>query len=707
MLPLFLSLTGLYSYQKKQIIDFKELTDAGLFGIFGAVGSGKSSILEAIGFVLYEDTERLNKAEKRSYNMLNLKSDTVNIEFEFLNFEDRKFKFVANWKRKRKFEDTTPIERLAYEWIDNDWIPLESNDATPIIGLTYENFRRTIIIPQGKFKEFLDLKGKDRSDMMKEIFHLDQFDLSSKVGNLQSSTKSKLDELRGALSRYEDTTQEKIVVLEEELALAEKELLQNKTELGVIDAEFASLTILKNNFEELVKKKGQLTLLMERKPLMDQLASEIASFEKTEKGFKALLNRFNSNKIALENSKKQYVSFTDQKDKIVKIIDENQTKIVLLQPLFDNLENTKNKVSDLESIEKIKGFKTDLIVVDEKIKKADTLYVEAEKKEQELKTDLVDIQKELITIKTKRMDANLLVEIGNWYNVQGNHSVKLAEIIQKSTQVQNEIDKQKELFSASNLPFENWKEVVASKREVLLLQKKELQTVQTKLMVSKELAHFADNLHEGENCPLCGALEHPNVMQAEDVSERLQTNKLALSVVEEQEVELAKIALIAEKFELSFALLKSQLETFNSEKLATETTIQTHLSKFVWTDFNANDMTVFNSKKREQIEVENGIKAIEDKEKAFRLLKETKEAELKLQLNNRGILVAEQASKSGAITNELTQLKKLLFSDYDAIPLASVQAEIAELNQENIRIALCFEGNIEFKKNVYSKSFAH
>jgi exonuclease SbcC len=35
-----------------------------------------------------------------------------------------------------------------------EWVPMTSADATEIIGLTYENFRRTIIIPQGKFKEF-------------------------------------------------------------------------------------------------------------------------------------------------------------------------------------------------------------------------------------------------------------------------------------------------------------------------------------------------------------------------------------------------------------------------------------------------------------------------------------------------------------------------------------------------------------------------
>ena len=60
MIPIQLTIEGLYSYQNRQIIDFSKLTQAGLFGIFGAVGSGKSSILEAITFALYGETERLN-----------------------------------------------------------------------------------------------------------------------------------------------------------------------------------------------------------------------------------------------------------------------------------------------------------------------------------------------------------------------------------------------------------------------------------------------------------------------------------------------------------------------------------------------------------------------------------------------------------------------------------------------------------------------
>lgn len=197
MLPLYLSIEGLYSYQEKQEIDFTQLTESGLFGIFGTVGSGKSSILEAISFALFGDTERLNKTDKRAYNMMNLKSNQTLIVFEFLNFENKKYRFVAQWKRRRNFEDTTTIERTAYEWKDENWIPMDSADGAKVTNLSYSNFRRTIIIPQGQFKEFLELKGKDRSEMMKEIFYLNKFDLGPKVGMLQAQNNRKLENMRG------------------------------------------------------------------------------------------------------------------------------------------------------------------------------------------------------------------------------------------------------------------------------------------------------------------------------------------------------------------------------------------------------------------------------------------------------------------------------------------------------------------------------
>ncbi len=178
MIPIQLTLEGLYSYQERQKIDFQNLTEAGLFGIFGSVGSGKSSILEAITFALYGETERLNSRDKRAYNMMNLKSNRSYIEFDFLNFENKKFRATREFKRNRNnFEDVKSPIVVFYEWKNENWLPLEKANTEEIIGLSYANFKRTIIIPQGQFKEFIELGATDRTNMMKEIFNLQRYDL--------------------------------------------------------------------------------------------------------------------------------------------------------------------------------------------------------------------------------------------------------------------------------------------------------------------------------------------------------------------------------------------------------------------------------------------------------------------------------------------------------------------------------------------------
>ncbi len=158
MIPVQLTLEGIYSYQERQKINFENLTEAGLFGIFGAVGSGKSSILEAISFALYGETERLNARDRRAFNMMNLKSNRSYIEFDFINSENKKYRATREFKRNSKnFEDVKTPSVTFYEWKNENWIPLDHSNAEQIVGLSYANFKRTIIIPQGQFKEFLEL----------------------------------------------------------------------------------------------------------------------------------------------------------------------------------------------------------------------------------------------------------------------------------------------------------------------------------------------------------------------------------------------------------------------------------------------------------------------------------------------------------------------------------------------------------------------
>ena len=182
MIPISLTLKGIYSYREEQAIDFSKLTEGQIFGIFGAVGSGKSTILEAISFALYNDTERLNKSgDDRYYNMMNLKSNELKIDFIFRMKEGEEYRMLVMGKRgKKDFNTVKKFERAAYFKVNDNWEPTDKT-AEEIIGLSYENFRRTVIIPQGQFEEFLKLGKTDRTRMMKDIFVLGKYDLSSRV----------------------------------------------------------------------------------------------------------------------------------------------------------------------------------------------------------------------------------------------------------------------------------------------------------------------------------------------------------------------------------------------------------------------------------------------------------------------------------------------------------------------------------------------
>ena len=82
MIPIRLEIEGLYSYREKQVIEFETLTAAGLFGIFGAVGSGKSAILEGILIALYGNPERVSNSGERG-SMINLQHSQVLLHFIF------------------------------------------------------------------------------------------------------------------------------------------------------------------------------------------------------------------------------------------------------------------------------------------------------------------------------------------------------------------------------------------------------------------------------------------------------------------------------------------------------------------------------------------------------------------------------------------------------------------------------------------------
>ena len=170
MLPIELTIEGLYSYKEKQVINFENLTSSWLFGIFGKVGSGKSSIIDAITLAIYGEVERLGQRDNKNYNLMNLDSNELFIEF-VCKVIGEKYSFIYHSKKNRKGDKVNTPERKISIFKNNEWVSIDKS-GEEILKISYRNFKQAVVIPQGKFQEFISQKPTERTEMLSEIFNL-------------------------------------------------------------------------------------------------------------------------------------------------------------------------------------------------------------------------------------------------------------------------------------------------------------------------------------------------------------------------------------------------------------------------------------------------------------------------------------------------------------------------------------------------------
>ncbi|OKP89968.1 AAA family ATPase [Paenibacillus sp. P32E] len=180
MKPILLKVAGLQSYREQQEIDFASLTETGLFGIFGPTGSGKSSLLDAITLAMYGKVER---AVNGTQGIMNHSEDQLSVAFTFeltSSAGPRRYRVERKFKRTGDQSVSNTISRFIEVADDGDHVMADKlADVTRCveehIGLKMDDFTRAVVLPQGKFAEFLSLRGVDRRQMLQRLFHLEQY----------------------------------------------------------------------------------------------------------------------------------------------------------------------------------------------------------------------------------------------------------------------------------------------------------------------------------------------------------------------------------------------------------------------------------------------------------------------------------------------------------------------------------------------------
>ena len=191
-------------------VDFSQLD---LFSITGPMASGKSALIDAMVWCLYGRTARYGTDSK---GVISTGEQMCEVALDF-TLGTRWFRAV---RRTGKITDSGLSEREGEEWIqDASGSARLTNRIEEILGLDFDSFTKTVILPQGRYAEFLTSEPKKRRELLAKILELGVYSRVADQAKLVADReKTRAETLRETLTQYAGLSQEHIALQKDELS---------------------------------------------------------------------------------------------------------------------------------------------------------------------------------------------------------------------------------------------------------------------------------------------------------------------------------------------------------------------------------------------------------------------------------------------------------------------------------------------------------
>ncbi|BCE02628.1 AAA family ATPase [Marinicellulosiphila megalodicopiae] len=283
MKPVYLSIQAFGPFATKQTIEFEKLGTNPLFLINGPTGAGKSSVLDAMCFALYGDTT--GKEREASSMRCDLSSDTTPTEIIFdFTLQDNLYRIIRTpsqevakkngkgtttkgptamvYKGSVKPKNNEPasldlfeeeFELLPLKGVNevNEWVPRTT-------GLTSEQFRQVMVLPQGQFRKLLLAESKDREDIFSKLFQTQIYKqiedaLKEQSAELRKNREALIEKLNGLLdsvnlSKMDELQAELEIITPLHKQLIEKHLA-SKTSQAKSQEQFQKANLINVDFK--------------------------------------------------------------------------------------------------------------------------------------------------------------------------------------------------------------------------------------------------------------------------------------------------------------------------------------------------------------------------------------------------------------------------------------------------------------------------
>ncbi|RMF60662.1 MAG: SMC family ATPase [Calditrichaeota bacterium] len=720
MIPLFLTLKGLYSYQEEQNIDFQPLLEAHLFGIFGAVGSGKSTLLEAISFALYGETERLQKkGDDRHYNMLNLKSNKLLIRFQFsldTRLTDQFLIEVYGKRHRKKFTQVTPFERRAFRLVKGEWKPIDWKPEE-YLHLSYDNFRRTTIIPQGKFQEFLQLTGGKRTEMMKELFQLEQFDLFENTTILFNRNALKKQHVEGQLLEIGEISEDLLTKKEKELKKVESQIRKIERQLTKIEKEEKKWQHLKELSEKINQVSQKLTKLRNQEGEMLQKEKELKEYELCRSHFFSKSEQLDE--LGKKNStrKKELEELQEQIDTLAQELLEVQNLHKEISKEYEARETLRQKAEELEEIVHLKKLQQEITRCEEEIARLQKEQQALDSSLSKTKKQAKQLNEEKRKLQKALPDRQFLLDIQQWFNKMHQLDNELISLQEQLEGIQEDIrEKLKELeqlLDTSELdewipPLEKVRpisEIIGVLTQTEKLLHEQLQTIEKEIQhfhLQSELERFAKELKPGEPCPLCGSLEHPQKLQPGEAAESYQTKQIEKEVLSQKVKLIGKILTELRILEKELAALQKPASQIQQKINKAKKAMEKHRKTFHWEGYSPDDLQTVEKLLQSAAEQDEKVKEVQSQIDS--LQEETEQLQDQLQSLLKELGDSQQQFTTFSTTFKTTKqkLKLLTYEAYQDSDESELSSLIQELNKTYVALEKEFRESEEKIKRLTS-----
>ncbi len=274
MKPLYLEFCGINSFSEKAQIDFRALLSGGVFGIFGDTGSGKSTILDCIHFALYGEIDR---APKSFADCINYRADGAYVIFDFeITTDGVRRAYRVKRERKRK---TGTSKAFLYEYTTEGKLLALAEGARDvderveqIIGLSFQDFKTCIALPQGDFAALVKATTSERVKLVSRLFNLEKYGerLSKAVNEKYYKAEEETNLIKAKMGENEGGRVESIAQIDEEISESKRQASMVKETLSTLEEKEKAQTLLRAEKEDYEQAKRRLEKLERELPEMQE-----------------------------------------------------------------------------------------------------------------------------------------------------------------------------------------------------------------------------------------------------------------------------------------------------------------------------------------------------------------------------------------------------------------------------------------------------